>query len=571
MSEQTPLPGPSTVALSATSPPMPTFAAVHAAALAAPDIPEGSRKNMLAAIDTVARLMGAAGLQATIDIPKIQARFEKVTPAMLGFATAGALSGLKSNLRRALKIAGVETMSGASRAPLTSAWEALRQQAIKHAGLWPALSRFAHRCSARGVGPGEVGPAHLAEHLCETAATCIKSRAEKAERQITRAWTRAQALVPGWPTQALPIPVRRRSEEAAPWSTYPATLEADARAFVERDRGHWLRGGKPALRPRTIANYLDALLRAAAELVASGVPPQELRSLADLVSPDRVEIILTRVAERTGREKGGHVGLLAIVLLMAARDHVRVSSAELAILARFEKQVRARREMGDRTFRRLNTLTDAQITALTRLPARLTALARRRGTVDETSARLVRAALFLQLLLDTAARQGNIVALDLDRDVLADREDRISIAIAGELVKNGEDINCDLPAETARLFRLYCEAYRPLHLGGASTTWLFPRPDGSHWSTTRANAVLQDFTAKFIGVPVNPHLVRAICGIILEDEHPGAIGAVRDILGHRLTATTETFYARRNATRSRRLHHRALAARRSGAKGEPPR
>ena len=136
-----------------------------------------------------------------------------------------------------------------------------------------------------------------------------------------------------------------------------------------------------------------------------------------------------------------------------------------------------------------------------------------------------------------------------------------------ELVKNGEELRGPLSPATVRLLRLYRDVYRPVHAGGGASSWPFPRPDGSHWPVGRARAALMDLTAKWIGASVNPHLVRALLGQLVLEERPGAIGLAKDVLGHRLSATTERYYLRLDRLRSRRLLHTMLERRRTGGRG----
>src|SRR3712207_8506391 len=58
--------------------------------------------------------------------------------------------------------------------------------------------------------------------------------------------------------------------------------------------------------------------------------------------------------------------------------------------------------------------------------------------------------------------------------------------------------------------------------------------------------LFRSLTRAHLGVPVNPHLVRSILGDIIEKAHPGAIGLVKDALGHRSIRTTEAHYRRRD-------------------------
>jgi hypothetical protein len=83
--------------------------------------------------------------------------------------------------------------------------------------------------------------------------------------------------------------------------------------------------------------------------------------------------------------------------------------------------------------------------------------------------------------------------------------------------------------------------------------------------TTQACATLQDITAREIGFPVNPHLIRSLVGDIVEALHPGAIGLTRDILGHKTVATTEAHYRRRRSRDSRERYHGDLEHRLRGS------
>ena len=545
-----------------------TFADVIAAVDAAPDLPDGSRGNLRRTVQRAADLLGAQGLLAAVDIPQLRKRLEKTTAAKLGFASAGSLASFKSELNRALRLAGVSVMPGKSRPGLVGDWRILRERA-EAVGLWPALSRFVHFCSELGLAPEEVGPDHLEDFGRLMRETCLRGRADKAVPQVAKAWRKAQQVVTNWPQQVLPVPKPGRADNSLPWSAYPPSLEADARAFVcgngSADGLDWLEDdGVRQLRPATQVNYLGALRRAAGDLVEAGMAPEELRTLADLTRPDRVKVVLQRAFERTGRKKGGQISLLATVLLLAGRDHAKLPAAEVQRLVLMQRATLPERTMGDRTLERLQAFDDnAKLGALLEFPHRLVHLAAKHVAVDLHSARLVRCALFLALLLDTGARQGNVVGLDLNAHVLLGPKNQGAIVVPGELVKNGEEIRSTLRLATVRLLRLYLEKYRPVHAGQSDSSWLFPRPDGRHWATTAAGQTLKELTAKHVGADVNPHLVRALLGGIILEEQPGAIGLVKDVLGHRSAATSERFYLRQHRARARRLHQ-AMLDRRQG-------
>ncbi|WP_198375341.1 tyrosine-type recombinase/integrase [Neoroseomonas rubea] len=543
---------------------MPRFAEVIAAIEADASFSRGVRSNLLRAVHIAMGLVSAPGVEARVDIQALRVRLKRTTPAMLGFRSSASFSAFCSNLRRALRLAGVRVMPGKSRTPATGDWLVLKERA-EHFGLLPALSRFLHYCSAHGVEPGAIDKAVLARFVALVKQSSLKSSGDKIERQVTIAWEKARQTVPGWPDRELPIPLRRKAECAPPWSAYPPSLEQDARAFVSRGEDDWLDPeSRTQIRPCTAQNYLAALRHIAGELVALGMPAEDLKTLADLVTVDRAKRVLARVAARTGRQQGGHVSLLAVVLFLVGRDHVKLPLDQVAKLAQFEKATRPKREMSTRTLRRLEAMTPERIDALLRLPGKLVRLAKARPSVDVSGARLVRCALFLSLLLDTAARQGNVVSLRFGEEIIDGPDGSIFVVIDGALVKNGEEIRSPLRRQTADLLHFYREIYRPLHAEGSEAPWLFPRPDGSHWRQDRAYDTMMDVTAKHVGVALNPHAIRSIVGEIFEQRHPGALGAVRDILGHRSVTTTEAYYRRRGSQRSRQLFHRTLEERMGG-------
>ena len=160
-------------------------------------------------------------------------------------------------------------------------------------------------------------------------------------------------------------------------------------------------------------------------------------------------------------------------------------------------------------------------------------------------------------------RSGNVVALDLDRHVIGDKEERagtINLFIPGEEVKNGPEFRDRLTPATTRLWKLYVENYRQIHIGKPSA-WLFPRPDGSHWNQQRAYGDLKDLSDKLLGVDVTPHLIRALIGKIILGAYPGGHAIVQQVLGHKQLATTVNYYAPTKPSDARAIYHEVLEER----------
>ena len=190
------------------------------------------------------------------------------------------------------------------------------------------------------------------------------------------------------------------------------------------------------------------------------------------------------------------------------------------MLDRFVRNTAERRRgMSDQTWERLVQFDDPTLLRrLQHLPEELVRSVKKQP-VTLTTAKTVRLALTLALIWDTGLRSGNVVALDLDRHVIGDRNSRaetINLFIPGEEVKNGSEFRGPLTPRTTRLWKLYVESYRQIHMG-KPCTWLFPRPDGSHWSQQQAYGDLKDIADKLLGLDVTPHLIRALIGKIILD------------------------------------------------------
>ncbi len=256
---------------------------------------------------------------------------------------------------------------------------------------------------------------------------------------------------------------------------------------------------------------------------------------------------------------------LALLLFMVARDHVGVTGTALAKLEAFFKKTRPETiGMSDRTLERFIQFDDPEVLdRLVRLPKQLMAQADKIAVPDISSAKRARIALYLALLCETCARSGNIVGLNLETHIVSSgsgKAQRTFVAIPACEVKNGQEIGARLSPMTAAMLRHYVDRYRHLHCAQPSP-WLFPRQDGTHWSTTQACTDLKDIVARSVGVDVTPHLMRALGGKIILDAHPGAIGTVQQLLGHKRLDTTLRFYTRLDAQKARSDYQQLLETR----------
>jgi hypothetical protein len=115
--------------------------------------------------------------------------------------------------------------------------------------------------------------------------------------------------------------------------------------------------------------------------------------------------------------------------------------------------------------------------ALLRLPPRLMAIATR-NRQPRLGAIQAQLAVAIEILLMAPMRIGNLVSLDLERNLVRPGHGKtLHIVIEAKDVKNREPLEYPLPAQSVELIDRYIRDFRP-RLAPASSTALFPGEQG---------------------------------------------------------------------------------------------
>jgi len=562
------------------------FADVLVAVEQVPGLTPKVRDNLRSAVTKAAHLVSAQGLQGAIDIERLQRKFERLTPALLGMKTDNALAAFKSNLRRALRLADHDIMPGRHVTPLAPGWSRLMGQ-LNGAPVAIKLGRFAHVASEQGWEPEEITAAHLARFGDILRRTNLGSKADKLLRGTVTAWTYGRRHCTDWPSSDLGAPPAESRFYAQPWSAFPTSFREDVELYLSRPeanlenllKGISATGTLPpppsqrgrnngTLRAKTKGNYRDALRRAASILVQVGHrQPNEITNLAALVGVTELQHILRFLVERTGRQEGGHLGYIAFLLYFVARDHVRPPGDTVVHLEYLWKRVRGRTgEMSPRSFARLCQLDDdGKAVNMALLPERLAKAASKRGKFDAQTVKLMRTALFASIALTTGLRAGNIVNLQLDRHITFTTRNKQRIAIItnpGEEVKNGRTLISELTPEATKLLDLWLVEYRAHTCPPERLTapYVFPNQSGGHMAASLALQSFKDLAAYYAGLDVTPHVTRAYLGKLLLEANPDAHAAVQAVLGHNNVETTLRYYAPVRPLEAKRRAQKLLLA-----------
>ena len=168
-------------------------------------------------------------------------------------------------------------------------------------------------------------------------------------KQVSRCWNQAREIVPGWPQTTLTVPDFRPKATTLPWNSFPHSLVEDVERYLALLSGDSILDEDApdrASKPSTIATRRQYLRLAASAAVKQGVPAEALGSLADLVSPPTVRLIIEHyLAKKDGKIVTFTIDM-AERLYAIARVYVKAPEAQLQVLERYCVRLRRKRRLG---------------------------------------------------------------------------------------------------------------------------------------------------------------------------------------------------------------------------------
>jgi integrase len=507
-----------------------------------------AKRDLRWAINTFCSSLGLAPIDVMADAQVIRAQIERLSPAMLGIEP-GTFDNIKSALRRALRLSGNVARPRARNAPLAGPWAALYAELLDREAK-ANLGAFISFCSDQGFVPDNIGDPHLARFIEIMESSSINPKWMRIVKDAARAWNKAAETIPEWPKSRLAVPGGRPEPTCLAWEELPVPFREDAEAYLaylaDPPLDDDFAPAKP-LRPRTLKARQFDLRHLASVLLRHGVPPDALNSVADLLKPDALDIILKYFEPEKDGSGKSRLFHIAIVLKVINRY---LNKDESATKARLQKEIRRhgkkRRGMVRKNRETLAYFKDDQMAArLVTLPPRLfNALAKVKGPTERES-NLALAALYIELALMWPLRVGNMSAIHLERNIIRTgrgRSARVFLRFAAEEVKNDIALEAELPPPTVQLLNLFVENYRPLLIHEPSL-YLFPARDGGSRSPSTLWSIVKKVTRRYVGVAVAPHQFRHIAADFYLRARPGQYEVVRRFLGHQSIDTTTGSYA----------------------------
>ncbi|WP_451975961.1 hypothetical protein [Azospirillum endophyticum] len=512
--------------------------------LADPALPPQRARDLASSLRRFGRIVGR-------DLAAIPASFDALRPLIASVHPAAHGLSLKrwqnirSNVSTLLRHYGATAIHRRLACHLPEPWYSLRA-AVTDPAMQRGLARFLRYCADHNIAPDAVSDATFTAFATSLTTGTLVAKPQRVERMARQQWNRAVAL-PGWPITPVPV-TSNRDDYQLPLELLPASFAADLEAWMRR-----LSGADPLdefgpahpLRPSSLKTARGHVLRFAAAVVHAGEDPRALTTLATLVVPERFKIALLWLMTRRG---GASPGLIeqAKCLLSVARHWVQAPKTDLERLNKLVAKLGSRRKgMTDKNRARLRAFDDPKhLLALLTLPERLMDKADRVAVPSRREALMAQSAVAIQILLLVPLRRLNLLRLDVHRHLCRSRSGRhavVHLVIPAEETKTSQPIEAVLPEPLVRMIDHFMTRYRPL-LTSDSNGLLFPGGNGGCKHITALTAQIERAVRDHTGLVVNPHLFRHLAGKLSQQFDPGNYELSRQLLGHRSTDTTVTYY-----------------------------
>jgi len=511
-------------------------------------------RDLRSGVSCVAELLGNEPSAIPLAMEKIQVGLAAVNPVTVGM-TPKRFANIRSDFVAAVKASGVIPIKLDSKAALSPAWSDLLQGLSK--GHHLGLLRLARYFSSRGVKPEEISDKVIAEFIAAVREGSLHKKPKVLHRQVTRIWNEVAALK-GFPEVTVPSfrPPARRIKE----SLLPASFIEDGNNYLV-----WCAVSDPfaadarnrPLAPRTLKLTKNQILAAVSALVKSGVKPEKIRSLADLVSVENFKNILRQRLADAGGQKKSFDHYLARALVRIAREWVKVDSDVLMELKKAASRLPAppQDDLTPKNQDFLRQFDDPQVLRRLRfVPEKLWKEVKNETKQKPNFRTLAKAqaALGIGLPLYMPIRSENLWELEFDKHIfLKSGPGAVStLEVSADEVKNETPISFEIPDHLVKMLVEYRDRIAPAHIGHRPVR-LFVHPDGTPKAQSTVAYLIRTYAKNRAGITLTPHQFRHLAANIILEANPGNYRGVQDSLGHK-SLKSSRIYSGRNTRRAGR-------------------
>jgi hypothetical protein len=303
------------------------------------------RRDMKSAVKRTCEMAGCAPRSLPLDAPILRETLRKIRPAAHG-VNWKTWSNIRSSFAKALELAGVIDRMDRGVALRHPLWGPLMQSIAHDKRLAGGLAAFANWCAARDISPHEISKAVLQEFRVwlETRTLCPKPR--DLVRRVPHVWNEAKRRIPGWPQFELTAVSFKPPRRHLPWQDLRESFQADAQSYLAMRADPDVFDERPnaprqSLAKSTLQAQSEHLRLSASVLVESGVALEDIKSLADLIRPERFKAILRHYHKQANGLPNAFAICLAQTLIQVAKYFVGVTPDELAQLKKIASKLPA--------------------------------------------------------------------------------------------------------------------------------------------------------------------------------------------------------------------------------------
>ena len=330
-------------------------------------------------------------------------------------------------------------------------------------------------------------------------------------------------------------------------------LRADPDLFDERQNAPMR-----ALAASTLHQQGLHLRLSASVLVESGVPVEEITSLAHLIEPERFKTILRHYLQRRDGTPNAFAVCLAKTLIQVAQYHVGAAPDEVAQLKRIAAKLpTVPHELTPKNKALLRNFESQRLRAkLLFLPDELMA-----EVVKDLSGRIsfvkAQVAIAIDFQLAIPLRPQNLSSLNWRRHFSEPDgpKGRLVLHIpAAEMKSRRDDYVAEVPDHVARRLRWY-RRHILSRLNADVNGDLFVTRKGIRKDQKTITIQIIRAIEEHLGIHMTPHQFRHLAGASYLDENPEDIETPRALLGHAWSKTT-LIYVGSSSRRASRAYNR---------------
>ena len=526
----------------------PSFADAIVAIERADDLSPIQKRHWQTSLRRMGRYLDRALTLIPTRIAAIGPAIGKLHPARLG-VNPKTFANHRSNTRAALLWFNRQTPDSGRKAPMEPHYRSLLGY-VEDRYAKDMLSPFFRFLSAQGIQPDDVGDDDVDAFQAYRRETRFGKLKPANHRSLVRYWNACAAGIPGWPQITLTEPPYAKLCTGPAVEKFPQGLQDDIEAYCKRIGTRRRTANGRLFRPckqstiDTRRRELEATVRTA---VAAGITLQEIRSLHDLVHPDRVEIIIEYYWQKNGEKPSPYTIDLASKLLALARNEA-LSEAEIERLDEIRISLEQYRSSGltEKNRRLIRQIAHSHVWRdVLRLPQKLMAQARANcKTQPYRAAVTAQLAIAILILMRAPVRMKNLASISIDINLVRPGgiDTPYVLVFPDYDVKNGVALEFPFNADTTALIDEYVHRHRQDLMQGFNHNWLFPGASQKHKLPNVLSNQISKRLWKEIGLEVTPHQFRHAAAYIILKAAPGNYELVRRVLGHRSSATTREFY-----------------------------